>query len=223
MRHSRLQPFNRLVKSHVFRMKLAHLVPVSHSPVVVLLRCRCSVPWPSAAPEGRVQTEPGGLVLPESQGAHVAAGALLIPQSVHWLLQNDRWSPCPRHPCCLVTSPSACVSVGPPCAGSEQGWEGRPLSLGPCSALSSVREGPSLFPCPADGPTRSDCSHHLSFLTHDLPSTVQWGSPSFKIYNKHFEWGFTAHLLGWCGLAPTTKEGSMAASLWGLVNLETRI
>lgn len=215
MRHSRLQPFNRLVKSHVFRMKLAHLVPVSHSPVVVLLRCRCSVPWPSAAPEGRVQMEPGGLVLPGSQGAHVAAGAL----KYHSLCTD----------CCRMTDdplsawPSACVSVGAPCAGSEQGWEGSPLSLGPCSALSSVREGPSPFPSAADGPTRSDCSHHLSFLRQDLPSTFQWGSPSFRIYNKHFEWGFAAHLLGWRGLAPTTKEGSTAASLWGLVNLETRI
>lgn len=53
MRHSRLQYFNRLIKSHVFRMKLAHLAPVSHPPVMVLLRCRSAAPWPSAAPEWR--------------------------------------------------------------------------------------------------------------------------------------------------------------------------
>lgn len=78
-------------------------------------------------------------------------------------------------------SPSACIS-----AGSEQGGEGRPLSLGPCSALSSVREGPSPFLPPLDSPSRSDCSHHLSFLRQDLPGTVRWGSPSS---------GFTASTL----------------------------
>lgn len=87
--------------------------------------------------------------------------------------------PCPCHPCSLVTSPSAYMSVGPLCAGSEQGWEGRPLSLGPCSALSSVRQGSSPFLFPVDGPSRGDCLHHLSFsLRQNLPSTVQWGSPS---------------------------------------------
>lgn len=61
-------------------------------------------------------------------------------------------------------SPSVCMSVGPLYAGSEQEWERRPFSLGPFSALSSVREVPSLFLSPADGPSRNDCSHHLTFL-----------------------------------------------------------
>lgn len=59
-----------------------------------------------------------------------------------------------------------------------QNRDGRPLSLGPCSALSSVREGPSPFLSPVDGPSKSNCLHHLPFLRQDLPSTVWWGRPS---------------------------------------------
>lgn len=51
------------------------------------------------------------------------------------------------------------ISVGALCACPEQGWEKRPLSLGPWSALSSVRDVPwlFLFPVGVDGASRGDC------------------------------------------------------------------
>lgn len=169
----------------------------------------CSATTLSAAPEGHAQVEPRDLVLPGSQGVHTAAGILQIAQSV----QNDPGSPV-HVTCAPLSCHAVCgMSVGALCAGSGQGGEGSPLSLGTCSALSSVREGPLLFFSPLDSPSRGDCSPHLSFsLGQDLPSTVQWGFTA-QDYNERFEWDFRAHLLCWGGLAPTNNEALEADSL----------
>lgn len=114
--------------------------------------------------------------------------------------EHCRMLPCPCHPCSLIVSHSAWTSVGAFRAYPGQAWERRPLSRGPWSALSSVRDVPwlVLFPVGVDGASRGNCPHHLSFSLRRISPSQSSGVAPHQAYNKHFVWGFTAHhpLLG---------------------------